>query len=396
MFFNCGKMSIVAAGIVGGMLYLTSCKEAAPQSFTITGTMTEVPDSVKVSVIDMSKGERGELVCDTMVVNNSFVLTGEMANPTMAKLVFKKGNKPFGARSEVNFVLENGDYTVSCDVPFDSLPNSYQPEELVTIKGGKTQDQYTEYFNYIKDKELASRKAGYLHAHKWFETNNDPDTMAKYDLIEKQAKKEYADAQLDFIKAHPDYFVSASLVSSKLVEIYTRTPEELEEMAALVQNCPDTAIVNRVNRRLEWGKNHSLGIKYKDFAMTTVDGDSVMFETVAANGKPTFVDFWASWCGPCRSAIPHVKETAKKYGDRLDIISVSCDEDADAWRKAMAEEKMTWSQYHLEGEQLAAAAQAYMLSSIPRLLIFDKDGVLVCSTNLPKEADAALVKIFGE
>ena len=344
----------------------------------------------------MTKGQRGEVICDTIITDNAFTLTGVAEKPVMAKLSFKKMNR----RSypiTVDFVLENGEYTVNSDVSFDSISNSYQPEEIVNIKGGKLQDQYLEYFNTLKDVELASRKAGYLHAQKWFNTNNNPDTMAVYDALEAEAKAKYMAADMEFIKAHPDYYISAFKVWQKLAEIYTRTPEEIDEMVAMVQTCPDTAIVNSINRRRDNSVKHALGIQFKDFAMTTIDGDTVSFAPIASNGKPTFVDFWASWCGPCRSAIPHVKETAKKYGDRLDIISVSCDQDGEAWRGAMKEEKMSWPQYHLDGEkQLGDAANTYMLSSIPRLLIFDKDGVLVCSTNLPKEADKALQQIFGE
>lgn len=396
MFFNFTSSSIAAIVLFGGMLSMTGCKEAAPQSFTIAGTLQEVPDSINVSLIDMTKGQRGEVICDTIITDNAFTLTGVAEKPVMAKLSFKKMNR----RSypvTVDFVLENGEYTVNSDVSFDSISNSYQPEEIVNIKGGKLQDQYLEYFNTLKDVELASRKAGYLHAQKWFNTNNNPDTMAVYDALEAEAKAKYMAADMEFIKAHPDYYISAFKVWQKLAEIYTRTPEEIDEMVAMVQTCPDTAIVNSINRRRDNSVKHALGIQFKDFAMTTIDGDTVSFAPIASNGKPTFVDFWASWCGPCRSAIPHVKETAKKYGDRLDIISVSCDQDGEAWRGAMKEEKMSWPQYHLDGEkQLGDAANTYMLSSIPRLLIFDKDGVLVCSTNLPKEADKALQQIFGE
>lgn len=396
MFFNFTKSSIAAIVLFGGMLSMTGCKEAAPQSFIISGTFKEVPDSVKVSLVDMTKGARGEVLCDTIITDNTFTFTGVAEKPVMAKLSFKKMNRRTFPVS-VDFVLENVEYTVNCDEPFDSVISSYQPGEIVSIKGGKLQNQYLEYFNALKDVELASRKANYLHAQKWFDTNNNPDTMAVYDAIEAEAKAKYMAADMDFIKSHPSYYISAYKVWSKLAEIYTRTPEEIDEMVAVVQVCPDTAIVNSVNRRRDFTVNHALGIQFKDFAMTTVEGDTVAFAPIASNGKPTFVDFWASWCGPCRAAIPHVKETAKKYGDRLDIISVSCDRDNDAWRAAMKDEKMSWPQYHLEGEkQINDAAQTYMLSSIPRLLIFDKDGILVCSTNLPKEADKALQQILEE
>lgn len=172
----------------------------------------------------------------------------------------------------------------------------------------------------------------------------------------------------------------------------------LEELNAAIEQYPALGEYTRISK-LQSGKvakaETSEGKPYKDFEVVYNDSTYRLSDYVG-NGKYLLVDFWASWCGPCRAAIPHVKETAKKYGDRLDIISVSCDEDADAWRKAMADEKMTWAQYHLEGEQLPAAGKAYMISGIPRLLVFDQNGVLVCSTNTPREADAVLAKILAE
>ena len=102
------------------------------------------------------------------------------------------------------------------------------------------------------------------------------------------------------------------------------------------------------------------------------------------------VDFWASWCGPCRAAIPHVRDLHKKYDGRLDVYSVSVDENEKAWRKAMEKEKMEWTQLRLTQDQLGAVGRHYLLSAIPRLILLDPQGRIVCSTNLPAEIDKYL------
>lgn len=72
-----------------------------------------------------------------------------------------------------------------------------------------------------------------------------------------------------------------------------------------------------------------------------------------------------------------------QYGSRLGLVSVSVDEKETAWRKAMEEEQMTWAQAWLNKEQVPAAADGYMLTTIPRLVLIDGEGRIVCSTNLP-------------
>ena len=165
---------------------------------------------------------------------------------------------------------------------------------------------------------------------------------------------------------------------------FVYTADELEEMASLVQTCPDTVRVNALNRNLEVALRYALGQRYPDFDLIRTDGTSARLSAlIPAEAQFTLLDFWASWCGPCRAAIPRVKELAVQYGSRLGLVSVSVDEKETAWRKAMEEEQMTWAQAWLNKVQVPAAADGYMLTTIPRLVLIDGEGRIVCSTNLP-------------
>ena len=168
-------------------------------------------------------------------------------------------------------------------------------------------------------------------------------------------------------------------------------------MADLVKVCPDTARVNIVEKRRNFAHKYELGMNCPDFKATTPEGEIVDFKSKLTPGKYTFIDFWASWCGPCRAAIPHVKELHQKYGDRLDVYSVSVDENEKAWRKAMEKEQMAWQQFHLKGdEQLGNGAKAFFITTIPRLVLLDDKGSVICSTNSPEEISEVLVARLGE
>lgn len=388
--FGCSHIT----GLIAGVLALCSCTQKAADSFTLSGTIADLPDSTKVVLVNKEAPDSLSILGDTIIgPGETFTFTGKLDSPKMCSLSFKKFNDYFGKYSNVasfTLMLENGETTVVLNESFDSLRNSYQPELLVDVKGGEAQRQYMEYYNAISESELTARKARYKEAEKWFETKDDPDTMKIYKAITEQTKNAYEAAELDFIKAHPTYAISAYRVWDKLADVYKYTPDQLQEWAEIVSVCPDTARVSRVNRRLEFSKEHALGVPVKNFRMLDVKGDTVDFVNQIVPGKYNFVDVWASWCGPCRAAIPHVKELQQTYGDRLNIISVSGDTDNSAWRKAMDEEKMTWPQFYLGEELLNSAAQTYMLSSIPRLLVFDDNGILVLSTNMPGDVSEYL------
>ena len=93
-------------------------------------------------------------------------------------------------------------------------------------------------------------------------------------------------------------------------------------------------------------------------------------------GKYLLIDFWASWCGPCRQAIPKVKELYKeKQADGFEVVSISIDENEKAWRKAMEEEKMPWGQLLTPNKD--STMKQFQFSGVPTLYMVDPDGKII-------------------
>jgi len=110
------------------------------------------------------------------------------------------------------------------------------------------------------------------------------------------------------------------------------------------------------------------------FEVTTADGQQISLDGL--QGKVVLIDFWATWCGPCRAALPHVREIAHKFeGQPLVVLSISVDNDETKWKEFIAKNEMTWPQY-FDGGFGGPIAKSFGVGAIPNTFTIDADGVL--------------------
>jgi thiol-disulfide isomerase/thioredoxin len=110
------------------------------------------------------------------------------------------------------------------------------------------------------------------------------------------------------------------------------------------------------------------------FAVTTIDGRHISMDSLA--GKVVLIDFWATWCGPCREALPHVRDIARKFqGQPFVVLSVSLDDDDAKWKDFVNKNEMTWLQYR-DGKWTGPIATQFDVREIPATFSIDADGVL--------------------
>jgi thiol-disulfide isomerase/thioredoxin len=110
------------------------------------------------------------------------------------------------------------------------------------------------------------------------------------------------------------------------------------------------------------------------FAVTTMDGRKLSLDDL--QGKVVLLDFWATWCGPCREALPHIRDMAKKFqGQPLVILSINLDNDQQKWRDFVGKNGMTWLQYW-DGGFDGKVSKMFDVNAIPHTFTIDADGVL--------------------
>lgn len=137
------------------------------------------------------------------------------------------------------------------------------------------------------------------------------------------------------------------------------------------------------------------GSKFIDFTVPALDGKQVKLADVVAKNKITMVDFWASWCGPCRMEMPNVVEAYKQFHDKgLEIVGVSLDESKEDWETAVKDMGMNWIQTSdLKGWE-CEAARLYGVRGIPACVLINQKGEIVGRDLRAEELHARLAELL--
>ena len=159
--------------------------------------------------------------------------------------------------------------------------------------------------------------------------------------------------------------------------IKSRDLVEVEKMyESLTPRIKNAYLGRKLKTSIDNIKRTSIGNVAPDFTLPTPDGKNVSLSDY--RGKIVLLDFWASWCMPCRAESVHVKEIYQKFHEKgLDVFSVSSDKDEQAWRKAIEDDGMVWNQGILRGKNKKHVYELYGIVGIPAIWVIDPDGKII-------------------
>ncbi|SER01640.1 TlpA family protein disulfide reductase [Pedobacter rhizosphaerae] len=189
-----------------------------------------------------------------------------------------------------------------------------------------------------------------------------------------ELRKEVAKIGRDFLDQHPTSSASAYVLNAILPDAFSAM-EKIEYLSKLSGNA-----LNGVSKKMLMGLTGSetpwIGKQAPDFSQPDVNGKMVSLKDF--KGKYVLVDFWASWCTPCRGEAPQLKAIYEKVKDKnISFVSISLDKDKSKWTQAMLEDKMPWQQLSdLVGEQ-NAAAKAFNVGAVPAKFLIDPSGKVI-------------------
>jgi len=313
-------------------------------------------------------------------VNGQYIFTGSVGEPIQAALRIL-GDK----KSYLPFYLENG--TVSVTAVRDSLS-----EGLVTGTSCNEEQAILEKSKSAVNERMKAFSRDYRTA---VESNNKPqiDSLEKtYDAIGQDQNR----ITMSFIKSHPSSFVSAY----EVYEMFMYNPD-VAKFDSTVMLLDSTVRASSIGRKiadlLDIAKKTDVNQVAPDFTLNDVSGKPVALSSL--RGTYLLIDFWASWCGPCRRENPNLVKSYKTYnkkGAGFEVVGISLDteEDRDKWLEAIKKDKLTWLQLSdLKGWQ-SSAGKLYGINAIPMNFLLDPEGRVVAKGLRGADLDAKLESLL--
>ncbi|MCK5440815.1 MAG: AhpC/TSA family protein [Maribacter sp.] len=365
-------------------IILISCN-SNPESYTLTGTLTgKIADGTNVFLRKNSENGRTIDVDTAKVETGKFVFIGN-SNALEIHYVFVDKLNGYTA-----VVIENGEIEMSAQK--DSLG-------FAKIEG----TEQNEFLDDYREKSQAAQERASNIQNDMQNAGASRDTVLVNALREEydDLLEEYQDFEKDYIKTHSNALISAILIDRALVT-KTSSIEEVQELYnGLSSEIKETRAGEKIMKALEAqkereekAKNTEVGAKAPNFSGPSPSGDTVALNDVL--GKATLIDFWAAWCRPCRAENPNIVNVYEKYHDKgLNIIGVSLDKTADAWKKAIADDDLTWHHISNIAYFNDAIAKLYNVNAIPAAFLLDENGVIVAKNLRGPALEAKVAELLN-
>lgn len=340
------------------ILLMASCTQPKADGFSIQAEVVN-GNGTTVKISQRADGKWIDLD-STVVAEDGFELNGKVDNPQMLYLrIMEEDDKRFRYvpifSDNANKIAIKGDLTL---------------EDDMAITGSTLNDLHKQYQNAYDE-----------------ETGPLLEIYEMYKVAKDQGVKDSLEAVMEDIEAQGDKvtydFILENAASPVAAYIAMRNysyGKEFEDLKPLVDKMKaaknPSETVARLQEKLDVLQKVAIGQVAPTFTQNDENGEEFNIESL--RGKYVLIDFWASWCGPCRRENPNVVAMYKDFGgDNFEILGVSLDRKEEDWKKAIVDDKLTWE--HVSDLQYFdnEVAKLYAVNAIPQTYLLDKNGVII-------------------
>jgi len=311
------------------------------------------------------------IIDSAVIANETAVLTAEKDNPQILyalKVKDMRGSMPFFA--------DNKDVTVVGDIN--------NPKD-VEIMASETQAELDAYNDQLKgfDDQIRDLYAVMQQAF----SDNDTIKLDSLNTVGTALMEQQDNFRDEYIKAHPDSFVTHYILDG------VKQDYPVDQLKDLMAGFTTESIYrDHLNEYVTKLERLEVGQPFIDFTLQTNNDTEVVLSEIIPQNKLTLVDFWASWCGPCRHENPVVKAAYEQFHELgFEVIGVSVDQDKEAWLKAVEDDQLPWTQVRDSENKVS---EDYMIYYIPSNFLFDQNGTMVAKGLRGEDLAAKLAELL--
>lgn len=324
------------------------------KSFNIDGTITGIKNGkIYLQTLEQNKLQR---IDSTEIADGHFSFTGKVTYPSLMFI------GPTGKNNQyLQLFVENSNIKIKSHI--DSLQSP-------KITGSHSQDLM---HSFQSSQSKLNQQMGLLI--KQFKSTKEMTKKREYRQKLIALNQQSIKQQKEFVQKHKDSHVTVYMTAYDLKDKFN-----FDELKSLTndfkKNFPKSTLVQQLDQEIQQIENTSIGHRAPDFEVTDIDGNKITLNSF--KGKYVLIDFWASWCGPCRREAPNFVRIYNKYKDKhFTIFGVSLDKDEITWKKGIKEMDLTWNHTCDFKVWKSDFAKLYNVQSIPTCYLIDPNGIIV-------------------